>query len=60
MEIEVEGMTQTTVIATANAHITAVALVALFDPFVFQVFFPLLILCPIMYNDIYKWRKHSL
>ena len=49
-----------TVIATANAHITAIALVALFDPFVFQVFFPLLILCPIMYSDIYKWRKHSL
>ena len=49
-----------TVIATANAHITAIALVALLDPFAYQFFFPLLILCPIMYRDIYQWRKHSL
>ena len=49
------GHASTTVIATANAHLTAIALVALFDPFVFQVFFPLLILCPVMYSDIMKW-----
>ena len=53
-----EHCPSTTVLATSNAHITAIALVALFDPFVFQVFFPLLILCPIMYSDIYKWRGH--
>lgn len=44
-----------TVYATANAHFLAIALVALFDPFVFQVYFPLLILCPVMYSDIMKW-----
>ena len=47
-----------TVIVTANAHITAVALVGLLDPFSYQFFFPLLILCPVMYHDIYKWRGH--
>ena len=46
-----------TIRATANAHITAVALVSLFDPFSFPVYFPLLILCPIMYSDIIKWRE---
>lgn len=45
----------TIILATANAHILSVALVALFDPFVFQVYFPLLILCPVMYSDIMKW-----
>ena len=53
-----------TIIATSNAHLIAVALVATFDPFVFQVYFPLLILCPIMYSDIMKWNgelhEHSL
>ena len=44
-----------TIIATANAHTTVIALVALFDPFGFQVFFPLLILCPVMYTDILIW-----
>ncbi len=44
-----------TVTAVANAHTMAIALVALFDPFVFQVYFPLLILCPVMYSDILKW-----
>ena len=44
-----------TILATANAHTTAIALFALFDPFVFQVYFPLLILCPVMYSDILKW-----
>ena len=43
------------VISTANAHITAIALVSFFDPFVYQVYFPLLILCPILYTDIIKW-----
>ena len=46
-----------TIRATANAHITAIALVALLDPYGFTVFFPLLILCPIMYSDIIKWRE---
>ena len=46
-----------TIRATANAHITAIALVALLDPYGFTVYFPLLILCPIMYSDIIKWRK---
>lgn len=44
-----------TILATANAHLVAVALVAFFDPFVFNVYFPLLILCPVMYTDIMKW-----
>ena len=48
-----------TVRATANAHIMAVALFSLFDPFVFQVYFPLLVLCPVMYSDIYKWRTRE-
>ncbi len=46
-----------TIRATANAHITSIALVSLFDPLCYQVYFPLLILCPIMYSDIIKWRK---
>ncbi len=49
---------------TANAHIMAILLVALFDPLSYQVFFPLLILCPIMYNEIAIWsgvrHEHSL
>ncbi len=53
----------TTVLATANAHTMSIMLVALFDPFVFQVYFPLLILCPVMYSDIMKWtgelHEHS-
>ena len=53
-----------TVMATANAHLMVIALVALFDPFVFQVYFPLMILCPVMYTDIIKWtgelHEHSL
>ncbi len=52
-----------TVLAVSNAHYLAIALFALFDPFVFQVYFPLLILCPIMYSDIMKWagelNEHS-
>ena len=44
-----------TITAVANAHTMAIALVALFDPFVFQVYFPLLVLCPVMYSDILKW-----
>ncbi len=59
-----EKARSTTLLATTNAHIMAVALVALFDPFVFQVYFPLLILCPVMYTDIMKWTgelyEHSL
>ena len=49
-----------TVRATSNAHLMAVALFALFDPFVFQVYFPLMVLCPIMYSDIYKWRTKEI
>ena len=45
-----------TVTATANAHITVIALTALLDPFAYQFFFPLLVMCPIMYTDIYHWR----
>ncbi len=48
-----------TVRATANAHIMAISLFSLFDPFVFQVYFPLMVLCPIMYSDIYKWRTRE-
>ncbi|MCR5783510.1 MAG: hypothetical protein K6G90_12355 [Clostridia bacterium] len=50
-----------TITAVANAHTIAIALVALFDPFVFQVYFPLLVLCPVMYSDILKWagEKHE-
>ena len=44
-----------TVRVTANANTIAIALVALFDPFVFQVFFVILILCPIMYSDMMTW-----
>lgn len=44
-----------TIIATANAHLTAIAFVGLFDPFPFQMYFPLMILCPIMYSDIMVW-----
>ena len=54
----------TTMLATSNAHLMVIALVALFDPFVYQVYFPLLILCPIMYTQIMKWtgeyHEHSL
>lgn len=48
------------VISTANAHITAIALVSFFDPFVYQVYFPLLILCPILYTDIIKWSGEKI
>lgn len=41
---------------TANAHILAIALVALFDSFPYQLFFPILILCPIMYFDLMSWK----
>ena len=44
-----------TIIAAANAHITVIALVALFDPFSYNVYLPLLILCPVMYTDILIW-----
>ena len=44
-----------TIVATANAHTTVIALVSLFDPFAYNVYFPLLILCPVMYTDILKW-----
>lgn len=47
--------TSSTIIATANAHITVTALVSLFDPFVYNVYLPLLILCPVMYTDILIW-----
>ena len=46
-------------ITTANAHTLAIALVAIFDPFVFQVYFPLLILCPVMYSDIIRWTGET-
>ena len=53
-----------TVLATSNAQFVVVALVALFDPFVFQHYFPLLILCPIMYSEMMYWNgelyEHSL
>lgn len=45
-----------TIIATANAHTMAVGLCALFDPFVYNVYFLLLILCPVMYTQIQKWN----
>ncbi|MBQ6421425.1 MAG: hypothetical protein IJK02_10165 [Clostridia bacterium] len=48
-----------TVLVTANAHTLVIALVSLFDPFVFQVYFPLLILCPVMYTDIIRWTEED-
>ena len=59
-----EYLESSTIVATANAHTTVIALVALFDPFAYNVYLPLLILCPVMYTDILIWtgelHEHSL